>query len=234
MKNKLDCIIVGCAKCGTTYLMNVLRRHPRIEMCKDELHYFDNNYHIKNYYQKHFDFSNENKIFIEKSPSYCFIPMCMERIYKYNSDIKIILCVRNHIDRIISHIHMNINRGDEIRDIDRIINSELLDMNAKITYESSQYMYIRRTLYHGQIEKCFSIFPKENVFIFNIDNYNLLDLYKFIGVDLIYLSEKDIFKRVGSKHKEEDFREYILSHKKLMDLIRDDKQKVLRDFSLSV
>ena len=38
---KVNCIIVGVAKCGTTYLMNILRKHPSIEMCKDELHYFD-------------------------------------------------------------------------------------------------------------------------------------------------------------------------------------------------
>ena len=135
MDNKLDVIIVGFAKCGTTFLMNLLRKHDKVEMCKNELHYFDLHYSDKNYLNKKIDFSKKNKIFIEKSPSYCVIEPVAKRIYNYNKNVKIIFCIRNHEERILSHINMERGNRNEPRTLDNIINSELKELSTLLKTE---------------------------------------------------------------------------------------------------
>lgn len=115
---KVSFIIAGFQKCGTTALFNFLSHHPKIISSNPkELDFF--NYDVN--YNKGFDFYHShfknkpifNKYrgfrFIEASPSYVNdkdFKKTIDRLYQYNSNLKIIILVRNPIARAFSAWNM--------------------------------------------------------------------------------------------------------------------------------
>lgn len=55
----LNLFIVGAAKCGTTFLNNLLITHPEINGINTELHFFD-----KPNYKQNMNIINKNNIYI--------------------------------------------------------------------------------------------------------------------------------------------------------------------------
>ena len=94
---KLDFIVIGAQKSGTTSLHEYLSRHPEIGVgTKKELHYFDKDKYFKkgiNYsdYHEFFDFKEGKKVYGETTPSYIYKEKFIDRIKEYNPDIKLIV-----------------------------------------------------------------------------------------------------------------------------------------------
>lgn len=103
---KPDFIIAGFSKCGTTALAHNLNKHPCINIAKlneknFELLFFNIEKNWERgggWYFSHF----EGKCAGDKTPSYIYTRKSMERIAHMLPDIKLILCVRNPVDRLIS------------------------------------------------------------------------------------------------------------------------------------
>lgn len=115
---KVDIIIGGFQKCGTTALHSFLSKHPKvIGSNPKEVDYF--NFDVKfnkgvDYYHSHFDHKPKfSKLrgykYMEASPSY-FTELnkgkTPERIYEYNKKVKLICLVRNPVDRAFSAWNM--------------------------------------------------------------------------------------------------------------------------------
>src|SRR5690606_36964241 len=128
---KVDVIIAGGQKCGTTALHHFLRQHPKMIVSKPkEIDYFnyDFNYHKGNsFYHSFFNHKPYlHKIrgykLIEATPSYingslfCNTKETAERIKLYNSEIKIICLVRNPLDRAYRAYNMFKKRYEQGRD----------------------------------------------------------------------------------------------------------------------
>lgn len=98
-------IIIGVRKGGTKALISMLDAHPLIVAAKGEIHYFDrdNNYSYGlKWYLNRMPLTNDSEIGIEKSPSYFVIPKVPKRIRQASKDVKLILIVRNPVQRTIS------------------------------------------------------------------------------------------------------------------------------------
>ena len=121
--NKVNLFIVGAAKSGTTSLQRYLKLSknvfvPRIK----EPHYFADvyikdkrelfNIHDKRDYHSKIvnSLKDYNSLYIDAeqylykvdaSPSYLYDNEASTRIYKYNPDAKIIICLRHPIERAI-------------------------------------------------------------------------------------------------------------------------------------
>jgi len=118
---KVDFIISGTQKCGTTALFSFLSQHKKVVGSKGkELDFFNyqTNYSkgIK-YYHSRFNkpllYGLRKFKFFEASPSYLSdgdVLQTANRIYDYNSEIKIISIVRNPVDRAFSAWNMYKNR----------------------------------------------------------------------------------------------------------------------------
>jgi hypothetical protein len=108
--SKPQFLIIGAQKCGTTSLHYYLCEHPDVfRGCKKEIEYFSNDekYNVKNsaYYHSQFPLPNKlprNGVVFEASPEYIYNPKCAARIFNYNPDIKLILILRNPVDRAFS------------------------------------------------------------------------------------------------------------------------------------
>jgi len=115
---KVDIIIIGAQKCGTTALHSFLNQHPKIIGSNPkELEFFNSAlYSTKGTRYYHSFFSPKPVLskyrgyrFMESSPAYSSAKDCAEiakRIFRYNKNVKIISLVRNPVDRAYSAWNM--------------------------------------------------------------------------------------------------------------------------------
>src|SRR5579885_2674785 len=120
-----DFIIIGTQRGGTTSLYAYLGQHPQIAPAViKEVHFFDNNYERGvGWYRTQFPFLIEKSIaknigqqnFItgEASPYYLFHPHVPERAAKVVPGAKLIVLLRNPIDRAYSHYYHEVELGHE-------------------------------------------------------------------------------------------------------------------------
>jgi hypothetical protein len=108
-------LIVGPPKCASTSIHFYFSQHPEIFMSPiKETNFFNNDYERGiSFYEHYFNKAGTAKAIGEATPSYCFLPFACDRIKKNYPDIKLILCIRNPIERAFSHWMMFWTRGVE-------------------------------------------------------------------------------------------------------------------------
>ena len=115
---KPDFIIAGFSKCGTTALARNLDKHPDIKIGrlhdgKGELMFFNDKKRWEKGYKWYFNHFNA-ACAGDKTPSYVYTSECMERIANILPEIKLIFCVRNPVDRLISWYNHKIIRDKKL------------------------------------------------------------------------------------------------------------------------
>jgi len=106
-------LIVGVQKGGTSALHGYLSSHPCIlPASKKEIHFFDKDlaYHRGlTWYHSHFPLPHhlrQGAITFETTPVYLYRSKCARRIWEYDPGIKLIVLLRNPVDRAYSHWNM--------------------------------------------------------------------------------------------------------------------------------
>jgi len=164
---KVDFVVAGVQKGGTTALDYYLRKHSEVCMgIKKEVHYFDHDHHFRknkdNYSQYHANFNprEECKIIGEATPSYIFWKNAPERIWKYNPAMKIIVIYRDPIERAYSHWNMIRSWNKENLSFLEALKAEDLRIKSGRYKETTRFAY-RNTGYYGeQLEELWKYFPK--------------------------------------------------------------------------
>lgn len=132
---KIDFLIIGAQKSGTTSLFKYLSKHPSIFIPQEkELPFFsyDELYEdgLKNFLNKYFpDGINKKRICGTVTPQYMYDPLAPERIQRELHGVKLIAILRDPIQRAISHYKMTVRRGDERRTVDAAFQA-CLNVNA--------------------------------------------------------------------------------------------------------
>ena len=112
---KLDFIGIGVQKSATSWVFQSLIEHPEIQAGKEkEINFFNFKYQYGyHWYQNRF-FDSE-LLTGEFSTQYFWDKNVPERIYQFNPDIKLILCLRNPVDRAFSQ-HQHEIRKNRVHD----------------------------------------------------------------------------------------------------------------------
>src|SRR5882724_1542024 len=111
--DRLEFILAGAQKSGTTALHYFLSRHPNITMGdQQEIHFFDNDalFASEIDYEelhKHYPPLGPSTIAGDCTPSYIYHKPAVERIWKYNPKTKLLILLRNPVDRAFAHWNMN-------------------------------------------------------------------------------------------------------------------------------
>jgi len=194
---KVDFFIVGAAKAGTTSLYHYLNEHSDIEMSsqKEPDFFSDTSLHTQMlYYGKnridtiekyHALFQQENVLRGDASVSYLFYEDVPKKIIKYNPNAKIVIMLRNPIDRAFSHYLMDYRLGLVSEKFETIIQKKSKHKYANLFYQQ----YIQVSEYTRQIKNYLNIFSKENICIIDYEDFkkNTSDVvnrvYIFLGVD---------------------------------------------------
>lgn len=114
-QNAPEFIVIGAAKCGTSSLFNYLKSHPQILLPhKKELNFFGAKLKYSlDWYLAHFPSISDRPEFItgEATPNYIRFPQAATQIKAHFPKIKLIVLLRNPIDRSLSWHHHKLNSG---------------------------------------------------------------------------------------------------------------------------
>ena len=184
-----DFLLIGVMKGGTTSLFRYLSQHPDVlPPFRKEIKYFDCNYFNGNaWYRAHFPLKKKltdgTKRTGEATPYYIFHPTAHERVASALPQAKIIIVLRNPIERAYSHYQHMVRVGREPLSFEDAISAEperLSGETEKVaadphypTFMHLQYSYLGRGDYLPQIKRWHSVYPRERVLILRSE-----DLYE--------------------------------------------------------
>lgn len=186
-------IIIGAQRCGTTSLYDYLSHHPQIIPSPvKELFYFDDYYTRPiEWYKSFFPTQKQreklerdlvaNVITGEASPSYFFNPYSAKRIKETLPDVKLILVLRDPIERAYSHYNhiRRLNREplsfeEAIEKEEQRITPDIEKLAKDEFYKADQrrdYSYLTRGYYAKQLKEWFKHFPKEQLLIVQSEEF---------------------------------------------------------------
>lgn len=99
-------------------------------------------------YEKIFSLSSSQRYLAEGSTAYLHCSETPERIRKYNPQAKIIVLLRDPLERAFSHFMMNQGKGRENRTFNEAMNQGLVDLDAGHLHWSS---YLKMSCYDASI-----------------------------------------------------------------------------------
>lgn len=199
--SKIDFIIVGAQKAGTTWLWSMLSQHPETSLpTKKEIHFFGSAELYsrgKDWYYKHFENLDNHKIIGEASTTYLYdrvpfwynnsrkiefdqtLPVIPELISQEIKDVKIIVSLRDPVSRAISAYHHWMKRGDIAPPIGI----------KKVAKEFPKMRILELGYYEEYLSLWKKYIPADRlkIIIFEdeiVKNYDktLVELYKFLGL----------------------------------------------------
>lgn len=188
-----DFLIIGAQKSGTTSLYSELCRHPNMAPAlTKEVHFFDQHYHRGiNWYRAHFyaawqrfwreQSQGRRPITGEASPYYLFYPHAPARVQAMLPQVKLIILLRNPIDRAYSHYHHQVARGREPLAFEDALAAEparlagettkILTDEQYVSFNHVHFSYQARGLYVDQLMAWAKLFPPEQMLILNAEAF---------------------------------------------------------------
>ncbi|MGY1984852.1 MULTISPECIES: sulfotransferase domain-containing protein [unclassified Blastococcus] len=183
-----DFLIIGGQRCGTTSMYRTLRSHPNVlpPVLHKGVHYFDTAYgRGMSWYRAHFPLrstaaaigrrTGSRALTFESSPYYMFHPLAAARIARDLPDVKLVVLLRDPVERAYSaHAH-ELARGFETEDFETALaleESRLAGEADRILadegYNSPSHQhhgYLQRGRYVEHLERLESIFGRERLHV---------------------------------------------------------------------
>lgn len=204
-------ILLGAAKSGTSSVWDYLKQHPQIFMSNPkEPNFFvfegvklppfsgpespevllkrlyQNTITDSESYQALFDKVSGEMAIGEASVRYLYFPQAPENIKKYIPDVKMIIMLRNPVDRLYSHYVMNIRHLLEPLSLEKAIEQEEERINNNWGWD---WHYTKVGMYSQQIKRYLNYFEPEQLKILFYDDFRenpvgvMTEIYQFLGVD---------------------------------------------------
>lgn len=171
---------IGAQKCASTWVHQVLAEHPQVfHSSPKELDFFSYFFGKGlDWYESHFGRRGSATAIGDNSPSYFVHPLAPSRAQRYNPQLKIIVALRDPVERAYSN-HLHMVREGFISGSDKSFEHGL----------ARNEMYVEQSRYAKHLGHWFDHFPREQVFIVlqedlkaNADTV-ARQLYRFLGVD---------------------------------------------------
>jgi hypothetical protein len=225
-RRKVDFLIGGTQKGGTSALDYYLRQHSEIGMGKSkELHFFDNEKMFSkskiNYskYEKLFDFASKKKIYGESTPIYLYWEPSCKRIWEYNPNIKLIFILRNPVTRAFSHWNMEYDRNADKEEFGYAVRNEILRTKAGLPFQHRVYSYADRGFYSEQIRRFKRFFDDDQLMFIKYEDFKtnqknkLNDIFNFLGIDAsdYNFEHKTVHKRKKHAEISDEDKSYLIS-----------------------
>jgi len=190
-------LIIGVAKCGTTGLYRTLINHPKIKSAKTkELYFFDRDIQYRkgmNHYKSLFKKCDKDEICGEATPYYFYFENVPERVKKHLPNIKIILLLRNPIDRAYSHFYGYLRkcrlRHEKMISKDLKSFIKIVSKNPSVTMNHRGRTLLKCGMYGKQMKRWLKHFPLSQFKIIKSEDYFknpkkiLNEVFEFIDVD---------------------------------------------------
>lgn len=190
-----DFVVVGSQRCGTTSLWNYLLASPAVAgpRRRKGVHYFSKEYHRGlPWYRSHFPTaayrrfakarSGVDLVVGEAAPYYVFHPLAPERLAAAMPDAKLVLMLRDPVERAYSQYQHERARGFEhLTSFEEALEAEperlageAERMRADEGYLSvhwERHSYVAKGRYAEQIERLHSLFPPERLLVVQSEEF---------------------------------------------------------------
>ena len=176
-------VILGAQRGGTRSLYEDLTRHPLVQPARtDEVHFFSLFFDRGlRWYQSQFPPLAPGQITGEASPYYLFHPLAAKRLHAMLPEAKLIVLLRNPVDRAYSHFQHEVRQGTEPLSFEAAIAAEperlageearILEDDTYISFTHQHYSYLGRGRYVEQLRRWLSLFPREQLLILQSEAY---------------------------------------------------------------
>lgn len=195
--------IVGAAKAGTTSLYHYLSQHPDVYMSPiKEPHFFSQIKPAWNQkalmdvisnekdYLKLFENAKDEELIGEASPSYLWDKNAYLRIKEKIPSAKIIIILRDPIERAFSHYLMDVRQGIQRKNFYDALKE---DFYKKDKGWGVSHLYVELGLYFEQVNKYFNEFGSENIYIITFEkfindiNSSMKEICQFLSIDISFV-----------------------------------------------
>ena len=190
-------LIVGAQRCGTTSMYRALAQHPLLAkpVLHKGVHYFDMAYDRGlDWYKGHFPLKvgaallkrrhGTAPLAFESSPYYLFHPLAGERIVRDLPGVKLLVLVRDPVERALSaHAH-ELGRGFETEshfehalslEDDRVLGAveSLSSLPYSEHHSHRHHAYLARGRYAEQLDRLAPMFGRDRILV--IDSHRFFD-----------------------------------------------------------
>jgi len=195
-------LIIGTQKGGTTSLHEYLSEHPLISSsATKEVHFFDHAHHRNlGWYRAHFRPPRRpGEISGESTPYYLFHPLVPERVARDLPESKLIVILRNPIDRAFSHHNHERVLGYEdlsfeeaiAREPERLEGEEeqILNDPRYRSFSHQHHSYLSRSRYAEQLERWFRHVDRDRFLILSAEDLFedprtvVVETQRFLGLE---------------------------------------------------
>jgi len=242
-------LIIGAAKAGTTSLYEYLKQHPQVWMSPvKETNFFslegetvnfrgpgDQNYINKFSITKIEDYLSlfqgaENQIAIgEASPLYLYHPMTPKRIQHYMPNVKLIVILRNPVERAYSSfLHLVRDGREPLKNFAQA----LLEEEVRICSNWEHiWHYQQMGFYYIQLNRYFNTFSRQQIRVYLFEDFItkpgciLKDIFQFIGVDDSFVPNISVRHNVSLNPKNKKYTNLMLKiqvRRQLIELYKED------------
>jgi hypothetical protein len=179
--------VAGAQRSGSSALYEYLVRHPLVgRALVEEIHFFDNNFQRGiDWYRGHFPTAlragltkraqGRSMICGEATPYYLAHPLAPARLAATLPDSRVVIVLRDPVARAYSHYNHEVALGAETLSFDRALDREPERLAGEVdrmiadpsyySYAHQQYSYVERGRYAEQIERLWSLLPREQVLV---------------------------------------------------------------------
>lgn len=185
-------LIVGAKRAGTTSLYNTLVGHPQVlpAVWHKEVHYFDNAYHRgQRWYRGHFPTRGRAALVRrrtglaaitgEATPYYMWHPMAPQRIAADLPGVRLIVLIRDPVQRAHSEHAHSVSMGWETESFERALELEperlagererLIDDPRYRSVDHACRAYVTRGRYVEQLEHLEAVFGRDRIHVVDSD-----------------------------------------------------------------
>ena len=207
---KPNFFVLGAKKCGTSSLLAYLGRHPDVFISNPkEPYFFEAEYDkgIDYYWGRYFGSYADEKVAGEARHRNLYLPYIPCRIAETVPNARLIIIVRNPIERAYSHWWHWYRRGLEQLSFDDALEKDLRRIESGLVFEGEEgpkrwarnldaktglnefRTYLDSGYYCQQIERYLKLFPAENVTTVFLEDLArnpqgvMSRLWSFLGVD---------------------------------------------------
>ena len=216
-------LVIGAAKSGTYALHAHFARHPQIFMSAiKEPHYFafgaDNAQSARapvhswikscEAYTKLFANHRGARMAGESSVSYLYVPGTAERIFEFNPEMKLIVSLRNPVERAYSSFNYAKSYGIEpLKTLAEGLEAEQWRIRDN---RSILLRYRDLGLYSGQLARYYDVFPRNQLKVILYDDFVespariVRELYEFLGVTTDFEPDPNLRSNVTVRPDDEN------------------------------
>lgn len=202
-------LIIGERRSGTTSLARWIECHPEIFLHPQmDIGYFvdkelvgSKNWkmgpadyskwegeHSKEEYLSYFEQVEDQKAIGEKSADYLFLEPCHQRIKEYLPNIKLVITLRDPLERAWSMYWNEVGKGRETLSFEAAVEQEA-ERVANSDYARDHLSYVSRGFYDQSLKTLLKTFSKDQIHVFILEEVKenpkkyLSALYTFLDVD---------------------------------------------------